>query len=189
MPTLSFCVVTMPSSSISHLYTSLNVDTISRAEAGAWAAKPLMMLYSWVMTPKALLLVRASCNRARVYKAHLTLGLSNGLLALLHNLVGCVLWPADDNGAVRCGGHDQGSEECNKEGEDGEAHCVWFCQVAQSCAVEFVESRFVARSRLTIAKSRESVDCSVADVGQSSYRDIVLSGTVKGLLVVLGRGL
>jgi hypothetical protein len=55
--------------------------------------------------------------------------------------------------------------------------------------VEFVESRFVARSRLTVAKSRESVDCSVADVGQSSYRNIVLSGAVKGLLVVPGRGL
>ena len=61
----------MPSSSISTLYCSPIVVTNSSAEAGAWAAKPLMMsshtsvrcflrwaccrysLYSWVMTPFA----------------------------------------------------------------------------------------------------------------------------------------
>ena len=45
------CVVTIPSSSISHLYTLLSVDTSSSADAGAVAANPLMMLYSYVISP------------------------------------------------------------------------------------------------------------------------------------------
>lgn len=54
----------------------------------------------------------------------LTLGLSDSLLALLDDVIGRVVGPADDDGAVGCAGHDEGSEKRNEEGEDGEAHYV-----------------------------------------------------------------
>jgi len=92
---------------------------MSRAAAGAVAAKPLIMLYSWVMTPGILL-----AYVLYWYRMPRTLGLSDSLLALLDDVVGCVVGPADDNGAVGCGCHYEGSEERNEEGEDGEAHYV-----------------------------------------------------------------
>ena len=151
----------MPSSSISHLYTSLNVDTMSRAAAGAVAAKPLMMLYSWVMTPEILL-----AHVLYRYRMPRTLGLSDSLLALLDNIVGCVVGPADDDGAVGCACHDEGSEERNEEGEDGEAHYV------------LGDLGLRLRCRKTI-KNSESVR-------RPFCRIKVLLDVARGLLVVLG---
>jgi hypothetical protein len=127
---LSPCVVTTPSSSISHLYKSLlSAETTSSAAAGAVAAKPLMILYSWVMTPKQPTLAylpsvssypQYEYRRARCMEP--TPSLPYSLFALLHNVIRRLVRPADNNGPVWCGSHDQGSEEGDQDGEECGAH-------------------------------------------------------------------
>lgn len=96
----------------------------------------------------------------------LTLGLSDSLFALLDNVVGCVVGPADDDGAVGCACHDKGSEERNEEGEDGEAHYV------------LGDLGLRLRCRKTVKKSES--------VRRPSYRIKMLLDVARGLLVVLG---
>lgn len=99
-------VVTTPSSSISTLYCSPIVVTNSRAEAGACAAKPLMISMPYVSIP--FLHLRTSTLTVLVCDD--ALGFADSLLGFLYDVVWSVVGKADNNGSLGSDSHGGSGE-------------------------------------------------------------------------------